>query len=160
MTIELTLADFSNVEHANALVTLLDQYARDPMGGAEPLSDEVKANLPGALHALPHAFTVLCFVDGQPAGLVNCFEGFSTFQCKPIINIHDVTVSSAFRGQGLSKKMMLHVEEIAKEKGCSKVTLEVLQGNEVAQSAYRALGYTGYQLDEAMGESQFWQKYL
>lgn len=158
--IELSIADFSKAEDAQALVSLLDQYARDPMGGEEPLTAEVKANLPAALKALPHAFTVLCRVDGQPAGLVNCFEGFSTFSCKPIVNIHDVTVASEFRGLGLSKKMMNRVADIARDKGCVKVTLEVLEGNKVAQSAYRALGYTGYQLGEGMGEARFWQLYL
>lgn len=160
MNIEIKLADFSQPDHAQALVALLDEYARDPMGGEEALPESVKRDLPAALHSLPHAFSVLCFVNGTPAGLVNCFECFSTFKCEPIINIHDVAVAQSFRGLGLSKKMMLVVEDIAKDKGCCKITLEVLEGNKVAQSAYKALGYTGYQLEESMGEARFWQKYL
>ena len=35
---EILQADFHNPGHAEALLTLLDHYARDPMGGGEPLS--------------------------------------------------------------------------------------------------------------------------
>jgi len=38
--------------------------------------------------------------------------------------------------QGISQMMLEKVEEIAKEKGCCKITLEVLSNNEVAKSSY------------------------
>ena len=41
-----------------------------------------------------------------------------------------------------------------------KLTLEVLEGNSVAQSAYRAFGFEGYELDPQMGKALFWQKKL
>lgn len=158
MTTEITLADYNNPNHAIDLVTLLDAYAQDPMGGAHPLSAYVKDNLVSSLAKIPHAFTILAYVDGQPAGLVNCFEGFSTFNCKPLINIHDVVVLEAFRGQGLSQRMLARVEAIARERGCCKLTLEVLEGNPVAQHAYRKFGFEGYELDPATGRALFWQK--
>ena len=74
--------DYANPLHGQALLDLLDAYARDPMGGAEPLSAFALANLLPALAAQPQAFSVLAFdgaPDAQPIGLVNCFEGFSTF---------------------------------------------------------------------------------
>lgn len=37
-------------------------------------------------------FSVLAFDADQPVGLINAIEGFSTFACKPLINIHDVIV--------------------------------------------------------------------
>jgi len=55
---------------------------------------------------------------------------------------------------------MNKTEEIARELGCCKLTLEVLEGNTVAQNAYRSLGYASYELDAAMGKAMFWQKYL
>jgi len=48
-------------------------------------------------------------VNGIAAGLVTCFELFSTFSCKPLINIHDVIVLKKFRGNGLSQKMLKKV---------------------------------------------------
>ena len=51
-------------------------------------------------------------------------------------------------------------EELARELGCCKLTLEVLEGNAKAQAAYKSLGYAGYELDPAMGKALFWQKKL
>lgn len=106
------------------------------------------------------ARSVLAYVDSEAVGLINCFEGFSTFACQPLLNIHDVVVSREFRGQGLSKLMFAKVEEIAREMGCCKLTLEVLAGNTVAQGAYRAVGFAGFELDPAMGQALFWEKKL
>ena len=158
MNLEITQADYQNAKHAAAVVQLLDGYARDAMGGGHALTDEVKQNLVGELARRPTAFSVLAFVDGQPAGLINCFEGFSTFACKPLVNIHDVAVASVFRRQGIAQAMMAKVEQIAEERGCCKLTLEVLSGNHGAQQMYRKLGYAGYQLDAATGGALFWQK--
>ena len=88
-------ADYANPMHAAAVVKMLDAYAQDPMGGGEGLSDYAKAHLVPSLAVRPQAFTVLAFggADGQqPIGLVNCIEGFSTFACRPLVNVHDVAV--------------------------------------------------------------------
>ena len=103
---------------------------------------------------------MLAFIAGEPVGLVNCFEGFSTFACRPLVNVHDVVVIAAVRGQGISQKMLAKVEEIARQRGCCKITLEVLEGNEAAKGAYRKLGFSDYQLDPQMGRALFWQKAL
>ena len=87
-------------------------------------------------------------------------EGFSTFLCKPLINIHDLVVLEQYRGAGLSHKMLQKVEDIAIQKGCCKLTLEVLAGNEVAKSSYSKFGFSGYQLDPKTGGAHFWQKSL
>ena len=52
-------ADYANPRHAQVLVELLDAYAQDPMGGAEPLSDFAKQNLVACLAARPQAFTCM-----------------------------------------------------------------------------------------------------
>ncbi len=155
-----TQADYHDAAHARAIVELLNAYALDPMGGGEPLPELVRTTLVERLASLPHAFSVLCFVDGVPAGLVNCFEGFSTFEARPLVNIHDVIVAAQHRGRGISQQMIAEVERIAHQRGCSKLTLEVLEGNEVAQGAYRKLGFANYELDPAMGRAMFWQKKL
>ncbi|AKJ42424.1 GNAT family N-acetyltransferase [Pragia fontium] len=160
MNINISLVDYTNPQQAQDLAELLDNYARDPMGGGEPLTPEVKANLTKELAKLPHAFSVMACVDGKPAGLINCFLGFSTFAAKPLVNIHDVVVSKDFRGLGLSQKMLEKVEQIARDRNCCKMTLEVLEGNKVAQGSYNKFGFDGYELDPEMGKAVFWQKKL
>lgn len=154
------LADYANPEHARVLVDLLDAYAHDPMGGGEPLSPYAREHLVAGLAQRPHAFTVLAWVQGAPAGLANCFEGFSTFACKPLINIHDFAVLPGYRGQGVAQGLMAFVEEEARRRGAVKLTLEVLQGNQPAQALYARCGFANYQLDPEMGHAQFLQKYL
>lgn len=153
-------ASYSNPVHAEAIGFLLDQYATDAMGGGAPLSLDTRQQLAIELAKRPHAFSVLAFIGGEPVGLVNCFEGFSTFACRPLVNIHDVVVIASARGQGISQKMLIKVEEIARQRGCCKMTLEVLEGNQVAQGAYRKLGFSDYQLDPEMGRALFWHKPL
>ena len=153
-------ASYSNPVHAEALGLLLNHYAQDPMGGGHALSADLLQQLPAELAKRPHAFSVLAFVGGEPAGLVNCFEGFSTFACRPLVNVHDVVVKEAFRGLGLSQKMLQKVEEIARQRGCCKITLEVLEGNPVAQASYRKFGFDDSVFDPAHGRMLFWSKVL
>lgn len=156
-------ADYANPVHAAALVMLLDAYASDPLGGGEPLSDFARTNLVASLAARPQAFSVLAFLgndDATPVGLVNCIEGFSTFACRPLVNVHDVAVLSAYRGQHIGERMLALVEEIASARGACKLTLEVLSGNAGAIRLYIRAGFVHYQLDPAMGQAGFMQKWL
>lgn len=139
---------------------LLNEYALDPMGRGSELSPQVRANLAGELRKRPGAHSILALIDGAPAGLMICFEGFSTFACRPLLNVHDVIVTRAQRGKGLSRLMLQKAEAIARERGCCKLTLEVLEGNATAQAVYRKFGFAGYELDPKMGKAQFWQKLL
>ncbi|MFO6423630.1 GNAT family N-acetyltransferase [Motilimonas sp. KMU-193] len=160
MKIDVKVVDYQHPQQGQDLVALLNAYALDPMGGGEPLAADVAANLVARLAELDHALSLICYVDGEPAGLTNAFYGFSTFKAKPLINIHDIAVNPAFRGLGISQLMLDKLEQIAREKGCCKVTLEVLEGNTVAQNAYRKAGFAGYELDPKMGRALFWQKSL
>ena len=156
-------ADYANPVHADALVHLLDAYAQDPAGGGKTLSAFAKAHLVKELAARPQAFSVLAFSGddgGQPVGLVNCIEGFSTFACRPLVNVHDVAVLASHRGQRVGEQMLALVEEISRQRGACKLTLEVLQGNASAIRLYERVGFAGYQLDPAMGQAQFFQKWL
>ena len=153
-------ANLSLQEDTDAIVSLLNEYAEDEMGGGKALSDFSKKNLVNELRKRDHYVAFLAFVGDVPAGLVNCFEVFSTFQCRPILNIHDVVVSADFRGQKLSKDLFDAVEEYARERGCCKVTLEVLEGNTIAKKAYETMGYAGYELDPQMGKALFYEKLL
>ncbi len=158
--IETVTADLALPEHANALVQLMNEYALDPMGGGQELAPRVKANLAAELNKRPAVHVILALVDKKPAGLAVCIEGFSTFACQPLLNIHDMIVSGPFRGQGISSRLLQAAEDLAVELGCCKVALEVLEGNRIAQASYKRAGFAGYELDPAMGKAMFWQKNL
>lgn len=153
-------ADLNNKNHANAYLTLMSHYACDPMGGGEDLSDFAKKNLVSTLLKRDDVVILLVFKGDQPAALLTAIEGFSTFSCKPLFNIHDVTVTQEFRGLGLTKILFAEIEKIAKQRDYCKITLEVLSGNEIAKNAYAKQGYSDYQLDPSHGSALFWTKSL
>ncbi|AMM26193.1 GNAT family N-acetyltransferase [Variovorax sp. PAMC 28711] len=158
--INILLADYRNPAHAIVLVELLDAYARDPAGGGTALAPEVKQGLPAALAARPQAFSVLAFDGDMPVGLVNCIEGFSTFVCRPLVNVHDVVVVASHRGQRITQRMLGRVAQEASARGACKLTMEVLSGNQSALRAYEREGFAAYQLDPAFGAAVFLQKTL
>ena len=149
---------YRNTEEGKDLLSLRDIYAHDPMGGGEGLSDFAKSNLLGELASIPSAFSIIGYVEDQPVALANCFEVFSTFQCKPIVNIHDFVVSPEKRGEGLSQRLMSAIQDEAISRGCCKLTLEVLEGNRVAQNAYAKFGFAGYELNPEAGRALFMEK--
>lgn len=158
MPIKIVQANYNDPQHGRHIIEMLDCYANDPMGGNEALTDYVAQNLVYELSNRKEAISILAYVQGQPAGLLNCFEGFSTFRCKPLINIHDLIVATEFRGMALSTKMLTMVEEIAVERDCCKLTLEVLEKNYIAINSYRKFGFHHYELDPIMGKAEFWEK--
>jgi ribosomal protein S18 acetylase RimI-like enzyme len=156
-------ADYANARHAQALVDMLDAYARDPMGGGHALTDFARNNLIASLAARSQAFSILAFEgtdDSTPVGLVNCIEGFSTFACKPLVNVHDLAVKDGYRGQRIGERMLALAEEIARARGACKITLEVLQGNASAIRLYERFGFANYKLGDTGGNAQFLQKWL
>ncbi len=52
-----------------------------------------------------------------------------------------IGVSSRYRGQGIGELLMMAAVDLAAERGCKFVTLEVRVSNTVAQSLYRKLGF-------------------
>lgn len=156
----LVQADYHNLEHSEAILVLMQAYALDPMGGREPLSDYTQQHLIYNLQQSMGVTTWLAFKNETPVAIVNCVEGFSTFKAKKLLNIHDVMVLPKYRGQGLVSLMFKAIEKRAQENDYCKLTLEVLEGNAIAQKAYKKLGFSGYELDPAMGKAMFWQKIL
>jgi ribosomal protein S18 acetylase RimI-like enzyme len=163
-TIEIRRVDYNAPPQAQALVALLKVYALDPLGGGEALPSSVGDALCVELAKYPHASSFIAWTTGadreQPIGLINCFETLSTFKAKPLINIHDIVVHPDFRGRGIGKALIEHVQAVAIQRGCCKLTLEVLSNNRAAMGLYRHLGFAPYELDSQHGQALFFQKWL
>ena len=158
--LQLTVIDYHNPNQGRDLLALLNAYACDPMGGGEPLSQYVRANLLAALQTQPNTFTLIAYNCGEPIAFATVQQGFSTFACKPLLNVHDLAVLTHYRGLGLAGKMLAEIEQIAQERGCCKITLEVLEANQAARAAYARHGFKGYELDPQMGQALFLEKKL
>jgi ribosomal protein S18 acetylase RimI-like enzyme len=160
MSLTVCPVDFSQSAHRDALVMLLNAYAQDPMGGGEPLADEVKARLCDDMAARPTVASFIAWLEDAPVGLVNCVEGFSTFKSRPLMNIHDLAILPAHRGKGIGQALMQAAQTHAQARGCCKLTLEVLTGNTRALRSYAQFGFEPYTLDPAAGQASFMHKWL
>ena len=76
------------------------------------------------------------------------------------ISVVQADLRNQSHAEGFLKLMDAYAEEIAKDLGCCKLTLEVLSGNEKAKAAYLRFGFDGYQLAPETGHALFWQKKL
>jgi ribosomal protein S18 acetylase RimI-like enzyme len=160
MSIRIVEADLSLAEHQEAVLALVDAYSRDAMGNGKPLDQDVRTRLIPGLRRHPTTLIFLAFDGVQPIGAAVCFIGFSSFAAKPIINIHDFVVLPTSRGKGIGRRLLEAVEAKARELGCCKLTLEVMDKNHQAIRMYQAAGFERYSLQEEAGEAIFMSKPL
>lgn len=158
--IKVEFADYESDIHAKAIIELLDMYASEPVGGGGRLSDFTRENLIHEFKKRNSIHCILAFDEDKPVGLMVCMEGFSTFACKPLLNVHDVAVVSESRGRGISRLLFEKAEQLARQMQCCKMTLEVLEGNDIACAAYKKFGFEPYQLEPEWGVAHFWEKKL
>ena len=134
-------ADLDNPTHQDAIIYLVNAYARDPMGGGQELPEAVRAALIPGLQRHPTTVVFLAWDNEIPVGIAVCFVGFSTFMARPLLNIHDLAVIPAYRRQGVGRLLLERVAAKGQELGCCKLTLEVRADNLAAQRLYEAVGF-------------------
>jgi ribosomal protein S18 acetylase RimI-like enzyme len=153
--INVDTCNFSDSDDLKALAALINEYIVDDMGGGEKLSPIQQLRLVSGLDEHPKSIVILAKADEVYVGMIVAFENFSTFSVKPMINIHDVIVRKEYRGLGVGRKLMHKIEEIARERSCSRITLEVRHDNVIAQELYKSMGFA-----ETEPPMYFWRKYL
>lgn len=149
-------ADLSDPADADAVVAMLDAYARDPLGMSAPLPAEVRSVLIDRLRGVPH-WIGLARHGEAPVGIAVCFFGFSTFRARPLLNLHDFAVVPEARGLGVGKILMEAVIAAARERGCCKVTLEVRSDNDRAKRLYASAGFSPLDTD-CDASFEFWKR--
>ncbi len=154
-SITFEVCNYANAKHKDAFTKLLKHYMLDPMGDSKPLDETQEVKLFNLLSTHSGVATIFVLVNDKYAGLLNYFSLISTFKAKPYIYIHDVIVNRNFRGNGLGRKLMEKVIDIAKEKDCCKLMLEVREDNDPALSLYSSLGF-----EECEPKNYSWTKTL
>ena len=158
--IQIVEADLRLPEHQEAVLAMVDAYSRDAMGEAKPLDPDAWARLIPGLLKHPTTLIFLALEGARPVGAAVCFIGFATFAAKPLINIHDFVVLPACRGKGVGRRLLDAVEGKARELGCCKLTLEVMDNNHQALRMYQAAGFVRYALQKEAGTAIFMSKPL
>ncbi len=79
--------------------------------------------------------------DGLVGSLMGIICHDLVGECKPFMVIENVIVSNRVRRQGIGKKLMLDIEEIAKERGCYYMIFVSGGHRKEAHSFYEKLGF-------------------
>ena len=149
MNLEIREVDYANPDHCAGIVSILDSYASDPVGGGQPLCEEVKRRVVSTLHEHPSALVLLALAEHKPVGIAVCFLGLSTFQARPLLNLHDLAVLPEYRGRGLGRALLHAVEQSANQRDCGKLTLEVQDDNVRARKLYKDFGFGDFILGDS-----------
>jgi hypothetical protein len=86
------LADLCDPSDGSSVLQLLQAYAMDPLGGGEGLGAEASRSLLGRLRSIGTASAFFALCEGTPVGMALCFDSFSSFEAKRVLNIHDFVV--------------------------------------------------------------------
>lgn len=147
--------DLSKQEHCLQLIRLLDAYMQDEMGNSAPMEADLAPKIISGLKKHPGYLGFFALVDGRFAALANCNKNFSTFNAKPLINIHDLIVFPDLRGKGVGRFLLDCIAEYGAENGYCRVNLEVRHDNLNAQKLYLKAGYS-----ECHQPMYFWERQL
>lgn len=146
-----THIDSGNAEHKTVLESLFNEYTTG-------LTGKFQSKVISRLFELSYFHGFICFVDDKPAGFAVCFESYSTYRDRKIMNIHDFMVSDSYRGQGLGKVQLNGIEQYCRDNNYLKITLEVDDDNLVAKKLYSACNYEDYRI--VLKGLHHWQKYF
>src|SRR6266851_863455 len=88
----------------------------------------------------PRFEVLLAELDRKVAGLALFFFNYSTWEGQPGIYVEDLFVEERARKLGVGRTLMGAIARIARERGCSRITLSVLDWNP-AREFYSRLGF-------------------
>ena len=143
--------DVEEVEQYSLFEALFKEYS-------SALSVEVESNIVRELFELAYFHGFICFAENKPAAFAVCFESYSTYRAKKVLNIHDFMVSESYRGQGMAKALLNGIEQYCHENEFLKITLEVDDENIAAKKLYSSCDYEDFQV--VLKGLLHWQKYL
>jgi GNAT superfamily N-acetyltransferase len=94
----------------------------------------------GLFGTRPYAEAVIAEEDGEPIGFALFFHTFSTFLARPGLYLEDLFVLPDHRGRGVGRALLVHLAQLAVERGCGRLEWAVLNWNQEAIRFYERLG--------------------
>jgi len=155
MELSIVQVDLQNQQHCAQVVKLLNDYMNDPMGNNRPMPAGLAPQIISGLKEHSGFLGFFVMADDQFAGLANCNISFSTFQARPLINIHDFIVAPECRNMGAGHFLLRGVINYASQNGYCRVNLEVREDNVKAKSLYRKMGFS-----DCVPRMMFWERKL
>ncbi|MBN8493057.1 MAG: GNAT family N-acetyltransferase [Burkholderiales bacterium] len=116
------LADFEKLTH---LVQVTPEKLHPHLFGERPVAEALVAEC-----------------GERVVGFALYFTNFSTFLGQPGLYLEDLYVQPAHRGQGIGRALLLHLGQLARERGCGRFEWSVLDWNVDAIRFYERMGAT------------------
>ncbi len=98
---------------------------------------------------------IIAYYNELPAGYAVFFHNFSSFIGKSGLYLEDIYVKPELRGEGVGKKIFMHLAQLAVDRNCGRMEWSVLNWNVPAINFYQKLGavpleeWTVYRLTES-----------
>lgn len=153
MELSIIQVDLQNPVHCDQVIKLLNDYMNDPMGNNRPMPKSLGPEIISGLKQHSGFLGFFVMAGNQFAGLANCNINFSTFQAKPLINIHDFIVAPECRNMGAGHFLLRGIINYASQNGFCRVNLEVREDNQTAKSLYKKNGFT-----DCVPRMMFWER--
>ena len=150
-------ADLQNPKHQEAVIECIIAFAQETPNYPYAIS-ELPERLIDGLQRHPMTLILLAYRGEQAVGIAVCYQGFSTFAARPLLNLHDLWVHPDVRRQGIGSRLLERFEAAARTRGCAVLTLEVLQDNP-ARCLYERFGFNADPHDD-QETTFFWKKKL
>ncbi|MBM3114736.1 GNAT family N-acetyltransferase [Jeongeupia naejangsanensis] len=122
LTMVRELAEFEQLSH---LVTGSVEKLHEDLFGAHPACE-----------------CLIGEADGETAAFALYFHNYSTFLTRRGLYLEDLYVRPAYRGRGYAKAIMVHLAQLARERGCGRFEWSVLDWNANAIAFYQSIGAT------------------
>ncbi len=134
--LEIRLATIDDVETIFNLIKSLAEY--------ENLSKQVTGDINRLREHLfvepTYAQAILAIWSDKAIGYALFFPNYSTFLTKPGIYLEDLFVLPEYRRQGIGKKLLTYIINLAKTNNYGRVEWSVLDWNEPAIKFYEKMG--------------------
>ncbi len=130
-----------------ALNAELQEHERAPRASRRPGADRTDGYVAALESALADdgqdgALFVAEAADGSGVvGFLACFVGEGELASDPReLTVHDLVVTARARRRGVGRRLLAAARAFAAERGIRRVVVSVLAANELAATAYRAMG--------------------
>ena len=129
----------ARLEDAAAIVALvrdLAEYERMPPTAVKLTEADLRRD---GFGETPRFEILLAELDGRVDGFALFFHNYSTWEGRAGLFIEDLFVRTPARGRGLGRRLLAAIARVARERGCPRIDLNVLDWNP-ARAFYRRIG--------------------
>ncbi len=123
---------------AGCIVSLLTEIMQHH--GVAPPGRERLQSVVEAVFASPEHFFLVAVAEGAIVGMCALIFSYSTWSASTVCELQDVVVTSESRRRRVGRGLLEAAENLARDRGCSRLFLSAESWNLEAQRFYRRLG--------------------